>query len=114
MSSSTAWAMTVASSVWPSRSNTLRCSSSATVPNPIMLAVVELAGRDVIGDETADQVVAGLAFLTRHQLLDVHVHLDEALRPLLVGGIHVQSRSGVVLEEFEVFGRDAEEPRDPQ
>ena len=51
--------------------------------------VVELAGRDVVGDQTADQVVAGIALLTRHQLLDVGIHRDEALRPFLVGGLHV-------------------------
>ena len=74
--------------------------------------VVELAGRDIVGDEPADQVVAGIALFPRHQLLDVGIHLDEALRPLLVGGVHVQSGGGVVLEEFEVFGRDAQQQRD--
>ena len=130
MSSSMALAMTAASSVCPRRSKTSRMleqrngSQRDHVGGGFVAGlhhdhgvdrdgvVVELAGRDVVGDEPADQVVAGVALLTRDQLLDVRIHLDEALRPFLVGGLHVQSGGGVVLEEFEIFGWDAQQQRD--
>jgi hypothetical protein len=64
-----------------------------------------MAGHHVVGDETADHVIAGLMLPTTHQLLDVDVHGGEGLRPLVVGRVRLQANGGVVLEEAQVFGR---------
>ena len=76
--------------------------------------MVELAGRDVFGDQTADQVIAGFALFAVDQLLDVGVHGAEGVRLLLVGRSRVQSDRRVVLEEREVFGRHPQQQRDHQ
>ena len=75
---------------------------------------IQPAGRDVVGDEAADQVVAGSVLFALYQLLDVGIHGAEGLRLLLLGRPHVHPNRGVVLEELEVFGRHPEEKRDHQ
>ena len=77
--------------------------------------VVELAGRDVVGDEAADQVVAGFALLAVHQLLDVGIHRDEALAPFC-SSVDLTSNPTEVLcwKSLEIFGRDAQQQRDHQ
>ena len=65
---------------------------------------VELAGQYVVGDEAADQIVAGIVLFALDQLLNVGVHRPEGLRLHLLGRPGVQPDGGVVLEELEVFG----------
>ena len=73
---------------------------------PVTAAVARLSWpvRDVVGDEAADQIVAGIVLFALDQLLDVGVHRPEGLRLLLLGRPGVQPDGGVVLEELEVFG----------
>jgi hypothetical protein len=74
--------------------------------------MVELARRDVFGDQTADQIVAGFALFAPHQLLDIDVHRSEGRRLLLFGGPGVQSDRGLALEDLEVVGRYTQQQRD--
>ena len=76
--------------------------------------MVELARRDVFGNQTADQVVARFAFFALHQLLDIGIHRPKGLPLLLVGGPLVQPLGGVLLEEAEIFRRHPQQQRDHQ
>jgi hypothetical protein len=75
---------------------------------------VELAGRHLLGDQTAHQIVAGITFFAVYQLLDVPVHRHKRLGLLLVGCLGVQTDPGVALEGGQILFRHSQQQRDHQ
>ena len=68
----------------------------------------------MIGDETAEQIVAGLLLLALDQLGDVGEHRAEGLCLLFVGGTHVQPHRRVVVEQLEVVVGHSEQMCDDE